>query len=140
MERKKTDLLIAAELEFLKLKKCISLDKDKINIIRNSNFYKSEKYILEHYKFINDKQFKINYLRSIESSLKDKGCITNYIFRQNSRIIVSFIIFFFSFFIGWFKIFNNDASALFIVIETVMFIIFGQQVLFQCYDLIKEAF
>lgn len=119
--KRKTDLLIIAELEFLKLKNYISIDKDKIDIIGSDNLYKSEKYILEHYKFINDKQFKINYLKSIESSLKDKGCITKYKFKLDLKIITSFIILIFSFFIGWFLALNNDTNTFFFTTEMIIF-------------------
>lgn len=71
--RKKVKLLILAELEYLKLNKNISLNNEEIQIIKNSdNLKKSEKYVLEHYKFINDKDFKKYYLSSLECSLKKK--------------------------------------------------------------------
>jgi uncharacterized membrane protein len=125
--KKKTDLLIIAELESLKLNKNISIDKDKIDIIVDDNLHETEKYILEHYKFINDEQFKQNYLKCIKKSLSDKGCITNYTLKPDSKISICFLIFIFSFLIGWYlallALNNSTNDSFFFITEAIIFLI-----------------
>lgn len=53
---------------------------------------KSEKYILEHYKFVNDKEFKKYYLRTIETSLKEKKAIESFTFVSDKLLLISFCI------------------------------------------------
>ena len=121
--KKNTILLIMAEIEFLKLKGYIKIDRDKIDIINNGNLCGSDRYILEHYKFINEQQFVQGYLKIIENSLKDKNCIKNYEFRLDARMMLSFILFIFSFFLGWFFALNNGNSTTFFIIEIIIFLI-----------------
>ena len=64
--RKKTKLLIIAELEKLKLQKNIEIINGEIKITNSKNTTPSEKFILENYKFINEKDFEKRYISIIE--------------------------------------------------------------------------
>ena len=64
--RKKTKLLIIAELEKLKLQKNIEIINGEIKITNSKNTTPSEKFILENYKFINEKYFEKRYISIIE--------------------------------------------------------------------------
>lgn len=115
LENKDTQLLIAAELENLKRKKLIDLKQDEIIILNNEGCYPSEKYIIDHYRFINDKEFYERYLDCIKDSLKEKGCLTNYEYKRDSKIIIIFALFIMTFFLGWYLFISTNTESLFIV-------------------------
>lgn len=114
-------LSIIAELEWLKLKGCININKDTINILKKDNLYESERYILEHYKFIKDKQFYNNYINNIKNTLIKKGCLQKHKFQLNLKLIVNFFLFIITFFVGLFLALNNDSNLLFFKIEMIFF-------------------
>jgi len=124
--RKKTQLLILAELEYLKLKKAININDNKINILDNNNFKKTEKYILEHYKFINDKEFEKYYLSCIENSLKEKSAIVPFKIHISGKVILSLFIMLISFFVSWTLILNsldNINNTIYMIIEFSLFLL-----------------
>ncbi len=128
--RKNTKLLIVAELVYLKMTGRIKINENGIERIDSGNFSKSEEYIVNNYRFLNDSQFSHYYLGYIESSLKEKNCIENYRYKVNSKMIVSFVIIFFSFFPGWYlALFKGESlsgtnGTLFMAIEMICFLIF----------------
>ena len=123
--RRKTKLLILAELEYLKLKNNIYIDNEKINIINNNdNLRKSEKYVLDNYKFINDKEFKKRYILCIENSLKEKGDIVPYKIGAD-KIVFSLFIMVISFFVSFYLILSNfdTINISYIIIEFSLFLL-----------------
>ena len=123
---KNVNKLIIAELESLKMKKILDI-KDKNILITNDNknISESEKYILEHYKFIKEKQFKINYLKCIETSLKEKNCLKNYKWKFSDKLNIAFILYVFSFLLGYYLALKYALSdnVTFFAIEMIMFLI-----------------
>lgn len=109
--KKQIKLAIMAELEYLKIKKNINIDDNNIVIINKDNISKSERYILEHYKFINDREFKEYYRNMIETSLKEKECINKYNYKPKNifsfSIFFSFILFVISHFLFFYLLESN---------------------------------
>ena len=102
-----------------------SLLKAVENPLNNKNISESEKYILEHYKFIKEKQFKINYLKCIETSLKEKNCLKNYKWKFSDKLNIAFILYVFSFLLGYYLALKYALSdnVTFFAIEMIMFLI-----------------
>lgn len=127
--KRKARLFITAEIEYLKMKKCIKVNESGIEIIDDSNCDKSEKYILEHYKFLNEKEFEYNYLKCIEESLEEKSCIKSYNLQEDTKITLSFLFTFLSFFVGWYfvvaKANSVTNSGIFVALEVIYFILFS---------------
>lgn len=125
----KVRLLIAAEIEYLKMRKCIKVNENGIEIIDDTNCDKSEKYILEHYKFLNEKEFEYNYLKCIEESLEEKSCIKSYDLKEDPKIVFSFLVTFLSFFVGWYFVVTKANSVInsgiFVALEVIYFILFS---------------
>lgn len=70
--KKKSKLLIMAELEYLKMIQAIDINNGTIKILKKEELRKSEKYIVTHYHFINDSDFDEGYFSRIERSLREK--------------------------------------------------------------------
>ncbi len=113
-EKKNINSIVMAEIEYLKLNKKIEIVNKNINIIDDTNLRKSEKFIIESYKFIGTKYFNKLYIESIESSLKEKNLIKTYKFFSKSLNIINIIVFFFNL-IYWFVylkyIWSTNASS-----------------------------
>lgn len=114
-----------AEIEYLKLNKKIEIVNKNIIVIDDTNLRKSEKFIIESYKFIGTKDFNKLYIESIESSLKEKNLIKTYKFFSKSLNIINIIVFFFNL-IYWFVylkyIWSTNASSYIVFCFGMMFI------------------
>lgn len=85
-EKKNINSIIMAEIEYLKLNKKIEIVNKNIIVIDDTNLRKSEKFIIESYKFIGTKDFNKLYIESIESSLKEKNLLKHINFSVNHLI------------------------------------------------------
>lgn len=124
-EKKNINSIIMAEIEYLKLNKKIEIVNKNIIVIDDTNLRKSEKFIIESYKFIGTKDFNKLYIESIESSLKEKNLIKTYKFFSKSLNIINIIVFFFNL-IYWFVylkyIWSTNASSYIVFCFGMMFI------------------
>lgn len=111
-----------AELEYLKDKKYISFAKDEINVINNVSVNQEQSYILNHYKFINDKDFDKYYIKEIENSLKQKNCIKKYYFKDNPFTTMIYFLAFIIFGGIWFYFITIHSNYL--KQEIILFILF----------------
>lgn len=116
-------LLIMAELEYLKMIKVIDINDGNIIILRKDSLRKTEQYLIEHYKFINDLKFKMNYLSVIEESLKEKNAIVCLKNKVNQMLVVLFFIVFFTIYMGVSCCIMYDCSIRFVILE--MLLLFG---------------
>ncbi len=126
--KKNIQLSVIAELEYLKNKKYITIENKTINKSPNINYSESQKYILNHYKFLKDKQFKKYYNKYLESSLKEKGCIKHQFLNIDHQTIIYYIIFFFIFFTFWryaASFFNGNKNLQ--IFQAILFLIFWLQ-------------
>ena len=116
--RKKTKLLIIAELEKLKLQKNIEIINGEIKITNSKNTTPSEKFILENYKFINEKDFEKRYISIIEDYLIKKHIIEKFDKNISSKMLPMLFVVFILLITSMY--FNLDE---YIKIELILFLI-----------------
>lgn len=120
--KRNIELIKMAELEYLKSKKFISFDKDKINISNDISNNQVQSYFLSHHNFINDKDMNKYYIREIENSLKVKDCIKKYSFSDNTLTLIIYALTFIIFASIWFYFLKMESE--YIKIECIFFILF----------------
>ena len=111
-----------SELEYLKNKKCISFENNEIIINKDNAKNEKQFYVLNHYKFINDKDFKKYYLKEIENSLKAKDYIKKYSFNDDTIALLIYALTFIIFGGIWFYFLKIESE--YIKIECIFFILF----------------
>lgn len=120
--KRNIELIKMAELEYLKNKQCISFENNEIIINKDNAKNVKQSYVLNHYKFINDKDFKKYYLKEIENSLKVKDCIKKYSFSDNTIALLIYALTFIIFGGIWFYFLKIESEYL--KIECILFILF----------------